>query len=87
MVSPARKSPVPYCEVRLTAQPCCGSALVSAVGTCTDVGSKSALLSRMNVFGVTRGARSGGMLSHGPENVPQETASGHESTRSEASVA
>ena len=40
------------------AQPSCGSALVSAVGVCADVGSRSVLLSRMSVFKVTGGAGS-----------------------------
>jgi len=83
---------VPACEARLAAQVlCCGSALlVSAVavaGTGADVGSKSVLLSRMNVFCVTSGASSAGMSSRGPEGVTKETASGHASTRSEASAA
>jgi len=79
---------VPACEARLTAQVRCGSALVSAVaGTSADVGSKSVLLSRMNVFCVRSGASSVGMSSRGPEGVSKETASGHASTRSEASAA
>jgi len=75
---------VPACEARLTAQVRCGSAVAS---TGTDVGSKSVLLSRMNVFCVTSGASSAGMSSPGPEGVTKETASGHASTRSEASAA
>lgn len=80
---------MPACEARLTAQLCCGSAPVSAgAGARAEVGSRSVLLSRMNVFWVTSGASSGGMSSRGPDKgVSKETASGHASTRSEASAA
>ena len=85
---------MPACEARLAAQVlcCCGSTLVvSAVAlagtSADDVGSKSVLLSRMNVFCVTSGASSVGMSSRGPEGVTKESASGHASTRSEASAA
>jgi len=79
---------VPACEARLTAQPCCGSALASAAGAKAVVGSKSVLLSRMNVFRVTSGASSTGISSRGPDDVDVDvTASGHASTRSEASAA
>jgi hypothetical protein len=83
VASPARKSVVPVCEARLTAQqPRCGSAVSADV----VVGSRSVLLSRMNVCGVTSGASSAGISSRGPGGVV-ETASGNESTRSEASAA
>jgi hypothetical protein len=79
---------VPACEARLTAQPCCGSALASAAGAEADVGSRSVLLSRMNVSRVTSGASSIGTSSRGPEDVGVDvTASGHASTRSETSAA
>jgi hypothetical protein len=88
VASPVRKSPVPACEARLTAQPYCGRVLISASGArWADVGSRSVLLSRMNVFEVTSGASSGGMSTRGPEYVSKEIASGHASTRSEASAA
>jgi hypothetical protein len=75
---------VPACEARLTAQPCCGS----AAGANADVGSKSVLLSKINVFRVTSGASSTGISSRGPDGVEVDvTASGHASTRSEASAA
>lgn len=79
---------MPACEARLTAQPCCGSALASAAGANADVGSKSVLLSRMNVFRVTSGASSTGISSRGPDGVDVDVAaSGQASTRSEASAA
>jgi len=79
---------MPACEARLTAQPCCRSALESAAGANADVGSKSVLLSRMNVFRVTSGASSTGISSRGPDGVGVDvTMSGHASTRSEASAA
>jgi hypothetical protein len=79
---------MPACEARLTAQPCCGCALASAAGANADVGSKSVLLSRMNVFRVTSGASSTGISSRGPGGVDVDaTASGHARTRSETSAA
>lgn len=79
---------MPAREARLTAQPCCGRALASAAGANADVGSKSVLLSRMNVFRVTSGASSTGISSRGPDGVDVDlTTSGHASTRSEASAA
>ena len=84
VASPARKSVVPVCEARLTAQqPRCGNAVSADV---LVVGSRSVLLSRMNVCGVTSGTSSAGISSRGPGGVA-ETASGNESTRSEASAA
>ena len=78
---------MPACEARLTAQPCCGSALASAVGAKAVVGSRSVLLSSMNVFRVTSGASSTGISSRGADGVDVDvTASGHASTRSEASA-
>ena len=85
VASPARNSSVPDCEARLTAQePGCGSALLSAAVS-TDVGTRSVLFSRINVFGVTSGASSAGISNWGPEGVT-ETASGNESTKIEASA-
>lgn len=80
---------MPACEARLTAQPCCGRALASAAGAKADVGSKSVLLSRMNVFRVTSGASSTGISRREPDGVDVNdvTTSGHASTRSEASAA
>lgn len=79
---------MPACEARLTAQPCCGSALASAAGANAEVGSKSVLLSKMNVSRVMSEAISTGISSCGPDGVDVDvTASGHASTKSEASAA
>ena len=82
---------MPAREARLTAQPCRGSAEASAAGAIAEVGSRSVLLSRTNVFRVTSGASSAGISSRGPEEgvlvVAATTASGHASTRSDASAA
>jgi hypothetical protein len=80
---------VPAREARLTAQPCWGSAEASAAGASAGAGSRSVLLSRMYVCLVTSGASSTGISSCGPEGVvdAEVTASGHASTRSEASAA
>ena len=86
---------MPAREARLTAQPCRGSAEARAAGASAEAGSRSVLLSRTNVFRVTSGASSAGISSRGPEVgviavvvvVEATTASGHSSTRSEASAA
>ena len=95
VASPVRNSSVPAREARLTAHPCRGSAEARAAGANAEAGSRSVLLSRTNVFRVTSGASSAGISSRGPEGgvvavvvvvVEAATASGHASTRSEASA-